>query len=85
MKRVVSVSIGSSKRDHRFELEVLGERIVLERIGTDGDIERAKEMLMERKGISDSAALELMLRHSRETATPLSKIAESIILASPLE
>ncbi|MGQ9778830.1 MAG: quinate 5-dehydrogenase [Bacillota bacterium] len=57
MKRVVSVSIGSSKRDHRFELEVLGERILLERIGTDGDIERAKEILAELDGKVDAIGL----------------------------
>jgi len=57
MKRVVSVSIGSSKRDHRFELEVLGERILLERIGTDGDIQRAREILAELDGKVDAIGL----------------------------
>ena len=33
MKRVVSVSIGSSKRDHRVEVDLLGERFQIERIG----------------------------------------------------
>jgi hypothetical protein len=41
VKRIVSVSLGSSRRDHRAEVEVLGERVVVERIGTDGDLERA--------------------------------------------
>ena len=57
MKRVVSVSIGSSKRDHRVELEVLGERVVLERIGTDGDIERARAILAELDGKVDAIGL----------------------------
>lgn len=34
MKQVVSVSLGSSKRDHKVEAEFLGEKFVIERIGT---------------------------------------------------
>mgnify|MGYP001109529130 CR=1 FL=1 len=47
MKRIVSISLGSSKRDHTFETELLGERVVLERIGTDGDIEKLKSLFRE--------------------------------------
>lgn len=57
MKHVVSVSIGSAKRDHRVELDVLGERVVLERIGTDGDIERARSILSELDGKVDAIGL----------------------------
>lgn len=57
MKRVVSVSIGSAKRDHRFSLEVLGEQVSLERIGTDGDIKRAQEILADLDGKVDAIGL----------------------------
>lgn len=57
MKRVVSVSIGSSTRNHRFELEVLGERISLERIGTDGDLDRARAILADLDGKVDAIGL----------------------------
>lgn len=57
MKRVVSVSIGSSKRDHRIELDVLGEKVILERIGTDGDIERARSILADLDGKVDAFGL----------------------------
>ncbi len=50
MKRVVGISIGSSKRDHRVEAEFLGEKYIIERIGTDGDMERAIEMIRELDG-----------------------------------
>ncbi len=53
MKRVVSVSLGSSTRDHRFETEILGQRVVIERIGTDGDVRRAKELMRELDGKVD--------------------------------
>jgi hypothetical protein len=36
MKRAVSVSIGSSKRDKVIEIELIGEQVLIERIGTDG-------------------------------------------------
>lgn len=44
MKRAVSISIGSSKRDSLFETELLGQQVRLERIGTDGDMARAAQM-----------------------------------------
>src|SRR2546428_13955855 len=49
-KRVVSVSLGSASRDHRFETEILGQRLILERIGTDGDVRRAQQLLEELDG-----------------------------------
>ncbi len=56
-KRVVSVSLGSSSRDHRFETEILGQRIVVERIGTDGDVGRARQLLEELDGKVDALGL----------------------------
>ena len=44
MKRAVSISLGSSRRDKRVEVDFKGERILIERIGTDGDIEKAKRL-----------------------------------------
>lgn len=54
MKRIVSVSIGSSKRDHKAEAEILGEKFILERIGTDGDINKVIEMVSELDGKVDA-------------------------------
>ena len=50
MKRAVSISIGSSKRDKAVEVELLGERVRIERIGTDGDMERAAQLYKELDG-----------------------------------
>src|SRR3972149_5190192 len=41
MKRAVSISIGSSKRDKAVTVKLLGEEVSIERIGTDGDMEAA--------------------------------------------
>jgi hypothetical protein len=57
VKRVVSVSLGSASRDHRASVELLGERFQLERIGTDGSIERATAKLRELDGTVDALGL----------------------------
>ena len=57
MKRIVSVSLGSSSRDHRARVELLGERFDLERIGMDGSIDRATRKLQELDGHVDAIGL----------------------------
>ena len=54
MKRAVSVSIGSSKRDKAVEVNLLGEKISIERIGTDGDMEAAAQKYKELDGTVDA-------------------------------
>ncbi len=54
MKRAVSISIGSSKRDKAVEIELLGERVRIERIGTDGDMEKAAQLYKELDGKVDA-------------------------------
>lgn len=57
MKRVVSVSLGSSTRDKRVETEILGERFVIERIGTDGDTDRYRALVEELDGHVDAIGM----------------------------
>lgn len=57
MKRVVSVSLGSTQRDHACEIELLGERVSIARIGTDGDMARARALLQELDGQVDALGL----------------------------
>ena len=54
MKRAVSISIGSSKRDKTVQMDLLGETVVIERIGTDGDIKKAAELYRELDGKVDA-------------------------------
>jgi hypothetical protein len=54
MKRAVSVSLGSSTRDKKVEVDLLGERVVIERIGTDGDEVAAREMFRDLDGKVDA-------------------------------
>lgn len=54
MKRAVSISIGSAKRDKAVVIELLGEQVSIERIGTDGDMEKAARMYQELDGQVDA-------------------------------
>ena len=54
MKKVVSISIGSSTRNKTAEVEILGEKFVIERIGTDGDLKKAIELIKELDGKVDA-------------------------------
>ncbi len=54
MKRVVSVSLGSAKRDHAFETDFMGEHFRIERIGTNGDWDKAINLIRELDGKVDA-------------------------------
>lgn len=68
MKRAVSVSLGSSRRDKRVEVEFAGQIICIERIGTDGDVEAARRLFSELDGQVDCLSVggvDLYLRLGR--------------------
>lgn len=54
MKRAVSISIGSSRRNKAVEVTLLGEKVSIERIGTDGDMEAAAMKYKELDGTVDA-------------------------------
>ena len=54
MKHAVSISLGSSKRDKTVEVELLGEQVRIERIGTDGDMEKAAQLYKDLDGEVDA-------------------------------
>ena len=51
------MSLGSSGRDHKVEIELLGEKVLIERIGTDGDPARARRIFAELDGKVDALGL----------------------------
>ena len=57
MKTVVSVSIGSSTRDHEVETTLLGETFRIRRVGTDGDMRKARDILSALDGTVDAIGL----------------------------
>jgi hypothetical protein len=56
-RRVVSVSLGSSKGNKSVEAEYLGERFLIERIGTNGDMAAARQMIGDLDGKVDAIGL----------------------------
>ena len=54
MKRAVSISLGSSKRNKAVEVTLLGEKVSIERIGTDGSEAKAHQMYLDLDGKVDA-------------------------------
>lgn len=54
MKRAVSISLGSSNRDKSVTVNLNGVEILVERIGTDGDLEKARQMYLDLDGKVDA-------------------------------
>jgi len=54
MKRAVSISLGSSQRDKKVTARFGNETIQIERIGTDGDVEKARRLYLELDGKVDA-------------------------------
>jgi hypothetical protein len=57
IKRIVSVSLGSSARDHRANVTLLGEAFAVSREGMDGSLDRALARLRELDGHVDAIGL----------------------------
>ena len=54
MKRVVSISLGSSERDHQAVASFAGQNFLIERIGTNGDKKKAIQLIHELDGTVDA-------------------------------
>lgn len=54
MKRIVSISLGSSKRDKKVTARFFGEEFQIERVGTDGSKPRFRERVGELDGKIDA-------------------------------
>lgn len=57
MQKVISVSIGSSKRDHCIETKIMGQKFIIERIGTNGSINKAIDLIKKNDGKVDAIGL----------------------------
>ena len=57
LKRVVSVSLGSSKRNHAVHAFIAGQEFRIERVGTDGDLTRAEQLIRDLDGKIDAFGL----------------------------
>ena len=59
MKRVVSISLGSSRRDKAVQATFMGQEFSIERRGTDGDLKRACQLITELDQSGEVAAIGL--------------------------
>jgi predicted amino acid dehydrogenase len=57
MKRVVTISLGSSKQDFSFETNVLGHRFKVQRLGADDDMGKAWELMRRQQASADAIGL----------------------------
>ncbi|MFW5714528.1 MAG: quinate 5-dehydrogenase [Brevefilum sp.] len=54
MKKALSISLGSSRRDKSVIINLLGEQIHIKRIGTEGDMRAARHLFKENDGHVDA-------------------------------
>ncbi len=54
MKRAVSVSLGSTKRDKKVTITLFDQEVTIERIGTNGDVKKATQLFTELDGKVDA-------------------------------
>ena len=54
MKQAVSISLGSPIRDKKVTVTLMGQEITIERIGTNGDVEKATQLYTELDGQVDA-------------------------------
>ena len=59
-KEVVSVSLGPSSRDYEFITQMFGQEVHVRRLGTDGDVRRARELVAQFDGQVDAIGLGAM-------------------------
>ncbi len=57
MKKVVTVSLGSSKQDFKFETDFLGHRFQVQRLGADDDVGKAWELMRRQQASADAIGL----------------------------
>ncbi len=63
MKKVVSVSLGSSAKDSGFETRFLGHDFQVNRVGADGDTTKAWELLRRHQSDADAIGLGMIQDH----------------------
>ena len=57
MKKVVTVSLGSSKQDFEFQTEFLGQSFLVRRLGADQDTGKAWELMRRQQAMADAIGL----------------------------
>jgi len=75
----VELALGRREEEHYLRGEV---HALKERVEAASLIQRAKEVLMQRDGITDSEAYEKLRRQAERTRKPLKSVAEAVLVAA---
>ncbi|MEZ4579306.1 MAG: hypothetical protein R2861_12400 [Desulfobacterales bacterium] len=57
MKQVVSISLGSSANNYEFQTTFMGQKFKIQRIGTNGDYDKAVDLLIQLDAETDAFGL----------------------------
>ena len=57
MKRIISISLGTSERDYEITTKFLGKDFFIKRMGTDGDANEMVELLYDWEQQADAIGL----------------------------
>lgn len=57
MKQIINISLGNSRDDYEFETTFLDQKFLLKRLGTDGDFEKASDLLLSWNKKADAIGL----------------------------
>lgn len=57
MKQIVSISLGKSSDDYEFAAEFLGQQFTIKRVGTDGDVNLAADLMEQWSAEADAICL----------------------------
>ena len=80
MKKVVTVSLGSSKQDFKFETNFLGQRFQVERLGADNDTTKAWELMRRYQASADAIGLGEISDHWRVgQSTVTNKVTQRLL------
>ncbi len=79
MKQIISISLGSSSDDYEFECEFLDQQFRVKRIGTDGDVDKASNLLQEWDYKADAFGLgSVKFPYTTDSKSMLKKVTDQV-------
>ena len=96
MKQIISISLGPSGEDYEFDAEFMNQKFTIRRFGTDGDIDRAADLLKRWDGKAEAIGLgnfrepyavgprRLMMRHQDKIKWLTSRMTSPVTTGSAL-
>lgn len=79
MKQVISISLGSSNNDYEFQTTFLGQKFTIKRIGTNGDYDKAVDLLVQLDAETDAFGLGSVKLPAPKNNNRLINIASSVL------